>query len=206
MDKTIRPVPIAGLIALPALLTAVCVASALAQDSEPATAPPDVCASNPVPERNGLHHEPTDRLDMVATALEAIETAKALLLDPRALQGAQWCLEEDDAARARSMKHWRNIAAGDAGAVVDRFSNLKGNTTIYLVRVAKDRSLIRSEDGTARFESNYAAVHDQPDRLVVLGYFAGRPGIDEIMANLTMRAQITKNDGKSKIFVGDDAH
>lgn len=174
----------------------------MAQDGQLLAQPADACASSPQPERNGVSFETTDRLELAARGLETAESAKALLLAPEPLRAAQWCQEEDAVARASSMSHWRNIAAPTTpGAIVDRLMNFKGDTTIYVIRVAKGGTIVNATT-EPQAVSNYAIVIDNlPDDLVVAGYFIGRPNTKELLSHMIVRARIAKADGATRINV-----
>lgn len=172
-------------------------APALAQDDRPT--PVDVCTSASSPKSGGSPLMPGDRLDVIAHALETVQSAKALLLAPEPLQAAQWCLVEDSAGRPSVMNRWYNTAAGPGGALVDRLMNLKGNTKIYLIRVAEGSTTVVDASGQPLTNANYAAIIDEPDVLVVAGYFTGRPSTEMLLANMMVRARITKADGKYSI-------
>jgi len=82
----------------------------------------------------------------------------------------------------------------------DRFTNSKGAQSIYLIRVAKGATI--SNDGAElRGRPNYAAVIDEPNELIIAGYFVGRPNTEELFAHLTMRRRINKADGKTTLSV-----
>jgi hypothetical protein len=187
-------------IAISCFALAIFATPAFAQGNSPAAAPAKVCASAPVLERGGTVVEKADQQELIARGLEATQTVKALLLAPEPLQAAQWCLEEDAFAHAKSLNRWRNAAAGPSGALTDRLVNFKGNSTIYVIRVAEGSTL--HPDGPGYREvRNYAAILDQPDMLIVMGYFMGRPSTQEILEHMTVRVKITKADGKSSISV-----
>jgi len=175
-------------------------APALAQDSQPPAA--EACAASPAPERKGTAFDSTDRLELAARGLETAESVKALLLAPESQRAAQWCMEEDAVAHAGSMNHWRNIAApAQSGAIVDRLMNFKGNTTIYVIRVAKGSSIINATTAPQTM-ANYAIVIDNlPDDLVVAGYFIGQPNTEELLGHMRVRARIAKADGATRINV-----
>jgi len=168
----------------------------LAQETQ---APPNTCASSSSSEQDGVFNDSTDQISLIASGLEAAATARSLLLDPKPILAAQWCLEEDALARSKSIQRWRNTAAGDGGALVARFTNIKGDTTIYLIRVAKGHTLMRTADGY-RQVSNFAAILDPPDTLVITGYFAGQPNTEILFKNLHVRVRISKADGKAAIL------
>jgi hypothetical protein len=170
----------------------------LAQENQFSTAPIEACASSPPPERNGVAVETGDPISLIARGLEAAATAKKLFLNPDPLRAAQWCLEEDAVASSKSRQHWRNIAPADSGALITRLANLKGTSTIYLIRVADGSSAVPTANGY-RQVSNYAAIIDEPDELVIAGYFAGHPETKEILEHMWVRGRINKADGKTKI-------
>jgi hypothetical protein len=70
-----------------------------------------------LPERTGISLVTANRPELTAKGLEAAESVKTLFLNPEHLGAAQWCLEEDAAARsAAGRDHWRNIASGQSSA------------------------------------------------------------------------------------------